>query len=1157
MNLKKFRTIIAVLFCSAVLNVHAEKYIGMDLSLLPSYEASSSTTYKDINGNTITDMLGFVKEHGINTVRVRLFVDPADDGTGVVQDINYVKALGKRIKAKGLRFLLDFHYSDTWADPQKQYIPRSWNTSASAIEDSLYSYTKRMLKILVANDATPDFIQIGNEISYGMCSMTATYNSTSMTWTKGSDLYPCYTNTSSTDNWSTLVAMLNKASSACREICSKAKIILHTERSGDATTTSAIYTKLSGVDYDIIGLSYYPFWHGYLPALATTLNTLESSFSAKPVMIVETAYYYQYFPASGNNFTTTDKWPATEAGQKQYIDDLVSMLKTHDNVEGLFYWFPEENGNGTRTGGATNTIISSWINRGLFDNTSGIAKAALYDLKNLEKTYSVVISNTADFATSKTIPMSPDLFRRWADTSIETDYEAHAKDTKRWQLGIKYDNKALEDLGYAKYDGKTIYWYIVDSDGNQYRPIYTYNSTVTYGGEVAMANADSKKLGDGRIYYQSYDNITPVSATPSSTAVFTTTNNSVSYTFSFANAVYKTYVGTSRYHLYYSQDGKPSAQLWKNTSGITATSTDNFYLLANINSDGAASDENGTWATTTAKKMTPIQYTDSLVYQAIVNKPTGGSFTTVFFAFLKGADYDSWTGSSTDWDKLYRPEIHDNRDCSDDESTLHSVYYDFNDTYGSGEQEQAACPTLIDDQLSADCYIVRLNVTTGTYNIQFLNGKYIFGPGVTNMSDGGSWTANNAIQMTYHDGGYYSADVTMTVGGKFGFYDVIEKSKKYSYIEDTDAPATDGEAAPATAYGDVPYMNHIAQTDYTNDGNNTFSFLLPSRRTDTSSSTYKCQIRLYPSTYNSSSDANTSHSNEWFYTYERPIKVFTNGTLGWYTTTFASNYPMVFDNNDAANPNPTMTIYRANYTAEANNINMVSGLDYIPAKTGVMLKAVYSSGATVVDPRARVDADKLSETYTDASNKLQPVYLNDAANRHISFAETSSYNSSDKSTWKWELEADATANGYDATKVWKGGDAVAYRNYLYYFVDGTTYPVFVRSKDGTSFTERAYLHLSGTEVGVPYLNGFNSSTDAYNRVESLYDPTTASGAKRYNLGIIFDGVEENDGTITGINNVNVKGNVNGDFYYTLQGVRISRPLAKGIYIYKGKSLLVK
>lgn len=340
--------------------------LGGDISVLPQYE-KANTPYYTSAGTKIPDVLTYMKNTcKWNSMRVRLFVTPDSKADPqVVQDLEYVKNLGKRIKEAGMDFLLDFHYSDTWADPDNQAIPSTWksNTSNAVLQDSLYGYTKRCLEYLVENNATPDFVQIGNEVSYGML------------WRTDNDR--CYSN-STTSTWKRFTDFLSSAAKAVREVTPEAKIVLHVERSGDANATVNFYNtmKNNGVDYDIIGLSYYPFWHGYLSTLSTTLTRLASSFPDKPVQIVETAYYYQWFPTKDVT-NTTGTWADTPAGQQAFIEDLCTELAKHNNVTGLYYWFPEENGNGN-----TFTVLKNWINRGLWDNETHKINAGILKLQN-------------------------------------------------------------------------------------------------------------------------------------------------------------------------------------------------------------------------------------------------------------------------------------------------------------------------------------------------------------------------------------------------------------------------------------------------------------------------------------------------------------------------------------------------------------------------------------------------------------------------------------------------------------------------------------------------------------------------------------------------------------------------------------------------------
>ena len=360
-----------------------DRWVGGDISLLPSYEAVK-TPYKDARGTTISDVLAYLHDtcHW-NAARVRLFVNPViinpDDGKhqGEVQDLPYVKALGKRIKEAGMTFLLDFHYSDTWADPTKQTIPVAWTSIAQGepMANQVYEYTKQCLTELVAAGATPDFIQVGNEISYGML------------WaSKDSDMVSPNSDYSQYEaNWQKLSSYLNAGAKACREVCPEAKIIIHIERTTSASQCVNFFNYIgkSNVDYDIIGLSYYPFWHGYFSKLSTTIDQLKNAFPTKPVQIVETAYYNAYFPTDGSaTYKTTDKWAASESGQNAYLQDLCEELKKHDNVTGLYYWFPEENGNGGASYSADKVVIDNWINRGLWNPNNHKAYSGLMTLQN-------------------------------------------------------------------------------------------------------------------------------------------------------------------------------------------------------------------------------------------------------------------------------------------------------------------------------------------------------------------------------------------------------------------------------------------------------------------------------------------------------------------------------------------------------------------------------------------------------------------------------------------------------------------------------------------------------------------------------------------------------------------------------------------------------
>ena len=224
-----------------------------------------------------------------------------------------------------------------------------------------------------------------------------------MLWRNNSDkVYPSQAKSNNSAGWTRLSLLLNSGSKAVREVCADCKIIIHIERTETSSQTANYYNYISDVDYDIIGLSYYPFWHNSLAKLGTTLTTLQNQFSTKPVQIVETAYFYQYYPGDAKyDFQST--WPATEAGQLAFTKDLIAELLKHDNANGLYWWFPEENGNGGASWNASTIVIESWLNRGLWNDNNHKALSALYELQTLRSGDAAISGISADEAGSPII----------------------------------------------------------------------------------------------------------------------------------------------------------------------------------------------------------------------------------------------------------------------------------------------------------------------------------------------------------------------------------------------------------------------------------------------------------------------------------------------------------------------------------------------------------------------------------------------------------------------------------------------------------------------------------------------------------------------------------------------------------------------------------
>lgn len=369
------KIIFILLFSLFAHNLHAQKYAGGDISLLDEYE-NRSALYYDAHGSDIASPLEFFKQQSMNAMRVRLFVNPenattTEKGEGVCQNIDKVKALGKRIKDAGLKLMLDFHYSDTWADPAKQYTPDAWSAhDDEALQSQIYEYTKDVLTEMNAFGACPDFIQTGNEISYGMC------------WgnrNKSGDWKKFYAGNN--ENVVRFTDLLKNAGKACREICPEAKVILHIERVADVDYSVRFYKLMEtmGVDYDIIGLSYYPYFHGGIDKLNQTLAALETNYPEKDIMIVETGYYHSWQPSSVT-YDFSSIYPISDEGQKKFTDSLVAMLNTHDKVKGLFWWWMEANECGLDWN--TKRVTDNWYNAGLFDNQTGRAKSSFASFKD-------------------------------------------------------------------------------------------------------------------------------------------------------------------------------------------------------------------------------------------------------------------------------------------------------------------------------------------------------------------------------------------------------------------------------------------------------------------------------------------------------------------------------------------------------------------------------------------------------------------------------------------------------------------------------------------------------------------------------------------------------------------------------------------------------
>lgn len=325
--------------------------IGADMSLLPTY-LKAGAVYKDEYGNDVA-VLPFFREKGFNYLRVRLFVNPNPE-TAACQDLAYVQDLILAARSAGYRILLDFHYSDTWADPGKQFKPAAWTElDQEKLANRVYSYTKETLRTLMKNNAVPDMIQIGNEVTFGMLWDTARVDVWESQW-------------NTTSQWNYFCRLLSLASKACREVCPDAWVMIHSDRGGDEVSAVRFFNQMQvyNVDYDIIGISYYPFWHGPLRQLKDCMDGLRMNFPEKKVNIVEVAFPYHEWGID-QNASYEPEYPATPEGQKQFFIDFIKTIKQCSNVNGFMYWFPEE------TYSPEKEILK--LHRGVFDNWTGKA----------------------------------------------------------------------------------------------------------------------------------------------------------------------------------------------------------------------------------------------------------------------------------------------------------------------------------------------------------------------------------------------------------------------------------------------------------------------------------------------------------------------------------------------------------------------------------------------------------------------------------------------------------------------------------------------------------------------------------------------------------------------------------------------------------------
>lgn len=316
-----------VLYVEKVENLTGDFILGMDASCVPSLEASG-VKYFDHLGKE-RDVYEILSQNGINYIRVRVWNNPFDDeGNGYGGgncDIDNAIAIGKRATKYGMKLLVNFHYSDFWADPGKQMEPKAWkNMEIAEKEQALYLYTEDCLKKLKDAGVDVGMVQIGNETNGAMCGEKST----------------------SLGGWKKITQLMSAGSRAVRKIFPEALVAIHFANPEKVSNYESYSTNLDyyGVDYDVFASSYYPFWHGTLDNLAEVLSNVAEKYGKK-VMVAETSYANTYEDTDYSGNTIGDgsdvikNYPFTQQGQANLVRNVVDTIvnKTKNGI-GVFYW---------------------------------------------------------------------------------------------------------------------------------------------------------------------------------------------------------------------------------------------------------------------------------------------------------------------------------------------------------------------------------------------------------------------------------------------------------------------------------------------------------------------------------------------------------------------------------------------------------------------------------------------------------------------------------------------------------------------------------------------------------------------------------------------------------------------------------------------------
>ncbi len=387
----------AVAVLSASPSHAREFYFGADLSFANEMD-DCGVVYRE-HGKPV-DVFALFKEHGANVVRVRIWTDGNPTKYSNLADVERTL---KRAKALGMKSLLDFHYSDWWADGGKQIIPKAW----AGIEDQnelaqvLYRYTYETLTALDREGLMPDMVQPGNEINHEILDKGR--------WKTG------------TINWKRNALLLNAAIKAIRDAGrhtgAHPKVMLQIAQPENNLPWFAAAAKAGVTDFDMIGISYYPKWStDSFRGLGRTINLLRNTYPKAEVLVVETAYPWttggSAAAAGLANDNATPGYPATPEGQKNFLIDLGQTVISNGGV-GVFTWAPDWVPQLCKSGGERN---SDWPSMAFFDNKGEVLPA----IDHMRATYQMPVTLT--IRVSGAAPKPGQTFRLWGDFFGDPDF---------------------------------------------------------------------------------------------------------------------------------------------------------------------------------------------------------------------------------------------------------------------------------------------------------------------------------------------------------------------------------------------------------------------------------------------------------------------------------------------------------------------------------------------------------------------------------------------------------------------------------------------------------------------------------------------------------------------------------------------------------------